>query len=44
MVDRLVVRVPGYGSRGPEFDSRVCQIFWELLDLSLARITEELLE
>jgi hypothetical protein len=23
----LVVRVPGYRSRGPEFDSRRCQIF-----------------
>jgi hypothetical protein len=23
----LVVRVPGYGSRGPRFDSRHCQIF-----------------
>jgi hypothetical protein len=29
----LVVRVPGYGSRGPGFDSRRCQIFWEVVGL-----------
>jgi hypothetical protein len=45
----LVVRVPGYRSKGPGFDSRRCQIFWEVVDLeggplSLERITEELLE
>jgi hypothetical protein len=45
----LVVRVPGYRSRGPRFDSRRYQIFWEVAGLergplSLARITEELLE
>jgi hypothetical protein len=27
----LVVRVPGYRSRDPEFDSRRYQIFWELV-------------
>jgi hypothetical protein len=45
----LVVRVPGYKSRGPEFDSRRYQIFWEVVGLgwgplSLIRINEELLE
>jgi hypothetical protein len=42
----LVVRVPGYRSRDPGFDSRRYQIFWEVagLELSLVRITEELLE
>jgi hypothetical protein len=45
----LVVRVPGYRSRGPGFDSRRYQIFWEVLglergSLSLVSITEELLE
>jgi hypothetical protein len=42
----LVVRVPGYRSRGPGFDSRHYQIFWEAmsLELSLVRITEKLLE
>jgi hypothetical protein len=45
----LVVRVPGYRSRGPEFDSRRCQIFWKVVGLergplSLVRINEELLE
>jgi hypothetical protein len=45
----LVVRVPGYRSRGPGFDSRRYQVFWEVVDLergplSLVRITEELLE
>jgi hypothetical protein len=51
-VDRLcglVVRVPGYRSRGPGFDSRLYQIFWEVVGLergplSLVRIIEELLE
>jgi hypothetical protein len=50
--DRLcgqVVRVPGYRSRGPEFDSQLYQVFWEVVSLergplSLVRITEELLE
>jgi hypothetical protein len=45
----LVVRVPGYRCRGPGFDFRHYQIFWEVVGLergplSLARITEELLE
>jgi hypothetical protein len=45
----LVVRVTGYRSRGPAFDSRRYQIFWEVLllergPLSLVRIIEELLE
>jgi hypothetical protein len=45
----LVVRVPGYRSRGPGFDSRRYQIFWQVVGLergplSLVRITEELLE
>jgi hypothetical protein len=44
----LVVRVPGYRSRGPGFDSRRYQIFWEVVGLergplSLVRTTEELL-
>jgi hypothetical protein len=44
----LVVRVPGYRSRGPEFDSRPYQIFWEVVSLkrgplSLVSTTEELL-
>jgi hypothetical protein len=44
----LVVRVPGYRSRGPGFDFRRCQIFWvvvrqELGSLSLVSTTEELL-
>jgi hypothetical protein len=45
----LVVRVSGYGSRGPGFHSRRFQIFWEAAGLergplSLVRTTEELLE
>jgi hypothetical protein len=45
----LVVRVLGYGSSGPRFDSRRYQIFWEAVGLergplSLAWITEELPE
>jgi hypothetical protein len=44
----LVVRVSGYRSRGPGFDSRRFQIFWEAVGLergplSLVRTTEELL-
>jgi hypothetical protein len=44
-----VVRVSGYRSRGPGFDSRRYQIFGEVVDLergplSLVRIIEELLE
>jgi hypothetical protein len=42
------LRIPGYRSRGPGFDSRCCQIFWEtvgleLSPLSLVSTTEELL-
>jgi hypothetical protein len=45
----LVVRVSGYRSRGPGFDSRPYQIFWEVRGverglLSLVRTSEELLE
>jgi hypothetical protein len=45
----LVVRVPGYRSRGPGFDSRRYQIIWEVVGLeqvplSLVNITEELHE
>jgi hypothetical protein len=45
----LVVRVPGYRSRGPRCDSRRYQVFWELVGLergplSLVTIIEELLE
>jgi hypothetical protein len=44
----LVVRVPGYRSRGPGFDYRRYQIFWEVVGLergplSLLSTTEELL-
>jgi hypothetical protein len=45
----LVVRVSGYRSRGPGFDSRPYHIFWEVGGLergplSLVRTIEELLE
>jgi hypothetical protein len=45
----LVLRVPGYRSRSPRFDSRRYQIFWKVVGLqqappSLVRIIEELLE
>jgi hypothetical protein len=45
----LVVRIPGYRSRGPRFDFRPCQVFCEAMGLEsgslrLVRITEELLE
>jgi hypothetical protein len=45
----LVVRVPGYRSKGPEFDSRRYQIFREVVGLErdplgLVRITDKLLE
>jgi hypothetical protein len=45
----LVVRVPGYRSRDPGFDSLRYEIFWEAVGLergplSLVSITEELLE
>jgi hypothetical protein len=45
----LVVRVPGYRSRESRFDSRVCQIFGEVVGLeqgplSVVSITEELHE
>jgi hypothetical protein len=44
----LVVRVSGYRSRDPGFDSQRYEIFLEVMDLewgllSLMRITEELL-
>jgi hypothetical protein len=44
----LVVRIPGYRSRGPGFDSRSYQIFWGVVDLergplSLVNTIEELL-
>jgi hypothetical protein len=44
-----MVRVPGYRSRGPGFDSRRYQIFWEVVcldrgPLSLVTTIEELLE
>jgi hypothetical protein len=32
----LVVRVPGYRSRGPGFNSRRYQIFWEVVGLERA--------
>jgi hypothetical protein len=43
-----MVRVTGYRSRGPGFDSRCYQIFWEVVGLergilSLVTINEELL-
>jgi hypothetical protein len=45
----LVVRVPGYRHKGPEFDFQCYQIFGEAVGLelgplSLMRIIEELLE
>jgi hypothetical protein len=45
----LVVRVPGYRSRGPGFDSRSYQIFWEVVGLqrgplSFVSAIEELIE
>jgi hypothetical protein len=45
----LVVRVPGYRSRGSEFHSRCYQIFWEAVGLErgplrLVSATEQLLE
>jgi hypothetical protein len=45
----LVVRVPGYRSRGSVFDCRRYRIFWEAVSLergphSVMRIIEELLE
>jgi hypothetical protein len=44
-----MVRVPGYRSRGPQFESWSYQIFREVVDvergpLSLVRIIEDLLE
>jgi hypothetical protein len=44
----LMVRVPGYRSRGPEFNSRRYQIFWEVVGLergplSLVSTIEDLL-
>jgi hypothetical protein len=43
----VLVRVPGYRSRGPGFDSGCYEIFWEVVGLerdplSLVRITEDL--
>jgi hypothetical protein len=45
----LVGRVPGYKSRGPGFDFRRYQIFWEIVrleqgPLSLVMIIEEIFE
>jgi hypothetical protein len=40
----LVIRISGYRSRGPGFDPRSYQIFWERGPLSLVRTIEELLE
>jgi hypothetical protein len=45
----LMVRVPSYRSRGPGFDSRRYQIFWEVVglergQLNLVWIIEKLLE
>jgi hypothetical protein len=45
----LVVKVPGYRFRGPGLDSRLYQIFWEVVGLergplSLVRIIEQPLE
>jgi hypothetical protein len=45
----VVIRVPGYRSRGPWFDSRCYDVFFEVMGLergtlSLVRIIEELLE
>jgi hypothetical protein len=45
----LVVRVPGFRSRGPGFDSRHYQIVWEVVgqergSFSLVNISEELLD
>jgi hypothetical protein len=45
----LVIRGPGYRSRGPGFDSRRYKVFWEVVGLkrgplNLVRIIEELLE
>jgi hypothetical protein len=35
----LVVRVPGYRSRGPGFDSQRYQILWEVVSLELAPLS-----
>jgi hypothetical protein len=35
----IVIRVPGYRSRGPGFDSRRYQIFWEVLGLERGPLT-----
>jgi hypothetical protein len=45
----LVARVPGFKSRGPEFESLCNMIFWEVVGLergplNLMKIIEELLE
>jgi hypothetical protein len=44
----LVVRISGYRSRGPGFDSEPYQIFWEVGGLEWGKLslmrTEELLE
>jgi hypothetical protein len=45
----LMIRVPGYRSRGPRFDSRRNQIFWDVVGLKrgpliLMRITQELFQ
>jgi hypothetical protein len=39
LTDIITVRVPGYRSRGPEFDSRIYQIFLEVMGLERGSIS-----